>query len=97
MQRFLGTHQSIGESFLLKVVEKLEGREAALKFIDQISTQNGFELGLGFSITIEPDGESAKIRIVCGDNTILATPEIIEAIIKDRVDLDKTVGEQEAE
>lgn len=51
MERFLGTHQSISESFLLKVVEKTKGIEERNKLLGVLG--GGFDLVEGFQVEIQ--------------------------------------------
>lgn len=64
MHRFFGTHQSIAESFLAKVIEKTKGaedRDAFLKVVDG----RGFRFSEGFKVDIVTlvGTDASKIRI----------------------------------
>ncbi len=64
MQRFLGTHQSVGESFLAKVIEKTKGvkeRDAFLKAMG--STGFGFVEGFQIEIATPSKGEDRQITL----------------------------------
>jgi hypothetical protein len=51
MQRFMGTHQSVGEAFLAKVIEKTQGKDARDAFVKEI--EPGFGFVEGFKIEIQ--------------------------------------------
>lgn len=63
LERFFSTHQSVPESFLAKVIEKIKGVEERNKFIDLINGQ-GFDFVDGYEVKIlsYPDQET-KILI----------------------------------
>lgn len=62
LERFLGTHALVGESFLAKVIERTAGVEERDKFIDAVGSQ-GFGFNEGYDIKIvNRDGEK-QIRI----------------------------------
>ncbi len=94
MQRFLGTHQSIGETFLLKVIEKTQGRDAALKFIEQLPNKNGFDVSEGFSVNIAPSADEVKVTITYGSTSWDLTREVLDEIVQDREQLDKEINDQ---
>lgn len=92
MQRFFGTHSTIGESFLLKIIEKTEGVEAAKKFIDDLPDKNGIDFSDGVSVVLEEGGQAgARIKVKFHDRTWDIEPAIIDAIIQDRSDLDERI------
>jgi|AntRauTorckE6833_2_1112554.scaffolds.fasta_scaffold03066_3 broad specificity phosphatase PhoE len=63
MERFMGTHQSVSECFLAKVIELTKGTEDRDKFVDILSGQ-GFDFGEGFEIDIEEsEDEEPQIYI----------------------------------
>ncbi len=62
LERFMGTHQGINESFLAKIIEKTKGIAERDKFI-QILDNKGFDFVEGFKIDIVTNNNSAKIII----------------------------------
>lgn len=71
MERYMGTHASVSEAFLAKVIEITEGVEARDKFISKYS--NGFDYLEGFEANIiqESDHEPmVEIRFKSGDDEI---------------------------
>lgn len=56
LERFAGTHQSVGESFLIKVVEKMRGEGERDKLVAALGNQ-GFDPTEGFKIEILNVGE----------------------------------------
>jgi len=63
MQRFLGTHQSVGECFLAKVIEKTAGLEEREKFLQLIGTGFGFVEGFQIEIDTPKQGNEPKIKL----------------------------------
>ena len=63
MQRFLGTHQSVGESFLARLVEKTCGREERDQFLKAVGGA-GFDFVEGFQVEIRTSAGSAEPKIV---------------------------------
>ena len=63
MERFLGSHSGVLESFLIKVIEKTKGTEEAEKFVQAIP--EGFDFSEGFStkITTKTQGSEPTIQI----------------------------------
>jgi hypothetical protein len=61
-ERFMGTHQGLGESFLLRAVEKVEGVEKRDELLAAIGKE-GFGFSEGFDIRIiqTADGTEAKL------------------------------------
>lgn len=51
MERFLGTHQGIPESFLAKVVEKVKGVKERTRFVEALKNA-GFDLTEGYDVEI---------------------------------------------
>lgn len=86
LQRFLGSHQTITESFLLKIIEKIEGREVARNFIESLPNKNGFDYSEGFTVILLPskEGKEPMIEVRYKDKHWEITPELIEAIIEDK-------------
>ncbi len=91
MQRFVGTHQTIGETFLLKVIEKNEGRGAAGEFINDLPNKNGFDLSQGISVNISNTENGVMVTVKYGDKTWNVKPETLDEIISDAEKLDNDI------
>lgn len=94
LQRFMGTHQGVGEAFLMKAIEKTQGKEAVYSFIDSLASKNGFAFGEGYSVVIGEEklenGENSKSVIINqADRRLVLTEEVLADIIADRDYLDK--------
>lgn len=64
MQRFFGTHQSIGESFLAKIIEKTDGVEERDRFVKALKNKGfGFSEGFEIDIVTPENGGEAKIHV----------------------------------
>ena len=64
MQRFFGTHQSIGEAFLAKVIEKTEGVERRDQFVATLKNKGfGFSEGFKVDIVTPAHGKKPKIQV----------------------------------
>lgn len=87
MQRFMGTHQTIGETFLLKVVEKTQGTDAASALAEKMG--NGFDLSEGFSVVIDTVDQSMSITYK--DKSWKVNMDVLDQIIKDKTDLDNSI------
>jgi len=63
MERFLGSHSGVLESFLIRVIEKTRGAEEAEKFAQAVP--EGFDFSEGFSakITTKTKGSEPTIQI----------------------------------
>ncbi len=62
LQRFLGTHQSVGESFLAKIIEVTKGEEERDRFIAAVN-DSGFGFAEGFQLRIQNHGKSSEPSI----------------------------------
>lgn len=91
MQRFMGSHQTVTESFLMKVIEKTEGREAVMKFIESLPDKNGFAFSEGFTINLIIDDSGRDIVMNYKDRQWTLTPELIDQIIIERDELNKQI------
>lgn len=91
MQRFLGTHSTIGESFLLKIIERTEGAEAARQFIEDLPDKNGVDFSDGISIVLGFEGEKPKVKVSFHDKTWEVDESMIDGIIEDRTRLDEEI------
>ncbi len=102
LNRFLGTHQTVTESFLAKVMEKTRGADFRNKFIDALGGM-GFGFVEGATIRIENKDGEKKIMIEYSKDLSDGTkfefneeisPEIIREIIKES-DLGIEQGQEE--
>lgn len=94
MERFFGTHQGVGESFLIKVVEKIKGTRARDELLAILGP--GFNFVEGYQILIETSEKGGKPtvtlvyqkqdkngKIVCNIHESLSE-ELLEEIIHER-------------
>lgn len=65
LQRTFGSHQSITECFIMKVLELTQGREAVLSFIQSFPDKNGFGFGEGFVVTLSQKNGKTNIILDC--------------------------------
>ncbi len=89
MQRFIGTHQSIPETFLLKVIEKTQGRKAAEDFLNELPDKNGGGFSEGLSATIRMENEKPEITIQYRDKEFVIDEGVLDEILADADSLDK--------
>lgn len=95
MQRFFGTHATVAESFLLKIIEKTEGKDALKKFIDELPSKMGLNFSEGISIIINGENENTKLVVNYGSKSWKIDSGIIDEIIKDRTTLDKSIKQSD--
>jgi hypothetical protein len=92
LQRFMGTHQSVSEAFLMKVLEKTKGAEAVTSFIDSLKDKNGFGSSEGFTVQIlESEGEQQLI-VKFRDEEWQTSPAVIDEIIDERDKLNESIS-----
>jgi hypothetical protein len=80
MQRFLGSHQTVAESFLMKAIEKIDGEKGVQEFIDSLGDKNGFGYSEGYSIRIGNENGKPVINVSFKDKSWTLTPEVVEQI-----------------
>lgn len=95
LQRFFGTHQGIGESFLARVIELTEGTERRDAFLAAVGNQ-GFDFVEGFDAEIVTvNGKEQRLRIIFtrerdGSPTFsydaAVSPEVLQQIIAETAD-----------
>jgi len=91
-QRFLGSHSLILDSFIMKLIEKVEGREKLDRFLeDWLSETNITELGENFSAMIERINDEIAIKVNFRNKSWKFGLDIIEDIINDRTVLDNNI------
>jgi len=95
LQRFFGSHQSVTECFLMKVIEKTQGKEAVLKFFAHLPNKNGFDFSEGFTFSIESmqDGQP-NLLIRFHDQTWNIQVSMIDEMIRERDELNQSIMEQ---
>jgi len=96
LQRFMGTHQGVGEAFLMKVIEKTSGKDAVYKFINSLESKNGFKFGEGYSLIIgeakdNDNNNIKKISINFNDKQFFCDETVLKEIIDDREILNQKV------
>ena len=96
MQRFLGSHQTVTECFLAKMIERSRNRAKRDKFVEAM--KNGFDFVDGYQVEIQNDDGKRKMYIrfqkqdkngkilLSFDDEIL--PEDLAWIIQEGEDLD---------
>lgn len=92
MQRFLGSHGTVAEGLLLKVIEKKEGgKPAVLDFIKENGLENGFHFSEGYGVNLELHGSKPIVRFRYKDKEWEVSPDLIADIIGDRYSLNEKV------
>lgn len=91
LQRFLGSHQSVIECFLLKIIEKTEGRDAAVQFVESLPDQNGFDFSEGYSVILRAGGDQPDVVVRYGQREWITDPQTVEAVVSERNDLNKEI------
>lgn len=100
LERFFGTHQTVSESFYMKVLEKAHGKGAVKEFIEKNESEkgngNGFGFQEGYNIVINNNQDGQKIILdgIYGFEDMEITPEILLSIIEDAKKLDEKINEQ---
>lgn len=89
LQRFFGSHQGVPECFLLKIIEKNEGRQAALDFIENLEDKNGFEYSEGFSLVIKKAGDGIVGILKLGNKEWQVDEDVLDQLIQERDDLNE--------
>ena len=85
MQRFVGTHEAIGESFLMKAIEKIEGERGVNEFLDMLPSKNSFGTGDGFTAEITEQQGKEIIILKYKDKVWEVAPEIVNQIVGERI------------
>lgn len=94
LERYLGTHQGVVESFLAKVLEKVAGESKRDEFINSVG--GGFKETEGIHVEIQNIGrERQVITITYGLNgkkeTVNVEKTLLEEIIRDRAKFEEEV------
>lgn len=92
MQRFFGTHQTVAEPFLMKVIEKTDGKEAVQKFINSLKSKNGFDLSEGYSVIIQDTPDKPSVKVKFRDQEWQIDEKILREIVKERDELNLSIS-----
>ncbi|MDP4000875.1 MAG: histidine phosphatase family protein [bacterium] len=94
MERFMGTHNTVSDSFVAKVIEKQQGIEERERFLQSVGPL-GFKEAEGFNIEVINRGGNQEIRlnVKAGNEewNIDVVPDTIGRIIDDRVEFDRAI------
>lgn len=97
IERWFGTHQTVSETFVMKVLEKTQGRNAAVQFIESFRDKDGkvfgadFEEGINVEIENEHNGQRVTLHGMRGLPDIQLTPELLSEIIEDAENMDAEI------
>ena len=95
LERYLGTHQGMQESFLAKIIEKTDGIEARDAFVKMLGN-NGFDFIEGFETEIVADstGKTAiKISYRKEDKNFSFEREVPQSFVKEIIKEDKSISD----
>ena len=84
LQRFMGSHQSIFECFLLKVAEKAEGPKGVERVMALFPSKNGFGFSEGLTVRLIPKENEIAVEVTCKDQKWELTPKQIDEIIDEK-------------
>ncbi len=94
LERYLGTHQTIVESFLAKILEKIEGPEKKAEFVKSVG--EGFGETKGIRVEITKKGEEESISVIYEINgqkeTLEIGEDLLKEIIEERKKFEEAVG-----
>lgn len=94
-ERFMGTHQGMAESFLLKVVEIAQGVEARNELLSEIGNA-GFGYSEGIDINLVQKGSDTKVELVYinprtqKETRLELSRDILEKIMQEAEDMKLT-------
>lgn len=95
LERYLGTHQTVGECFLAKVIEKIKGKEALKEWVEK--NQSGFKETEEFSLEII-GGEKILLHYPLEEGkeeTLEVELKVIEEIIKEKEEFNRKIQNKE--
>lgn len=92
--RFYGSHQSVTECFLLKVLEKTQGKEAAIAFLGTLKGKQGFEFSEGFSIDIRQEDGIPIYTLTFREQQVSFSQERVHEIIDEGEQLAESIRSQ---
>lgn len=94
LERFMGTHNTVSESFVAKVLEKQEGVEERERFLEKLGAF-GFAEAQGFNLEVvnRSDAQEIKLTVKAGDQewNLVIKPEVLDEIINDREIFDQEI------
>lgn len=91
LQCFLCSHQGVLECFLLKIIEKNEGKEAALNFIKNLEDKNGFGYSEGFSLVVKRQEDKTIGFVQFGHKEWQVDEEMLDQLIEERNELNEKI------
>lgn len=96
LQRFMGSHAAVLENFLLKVIEKKEGRAGVEKFFEQREASqvgnNSFKPNEGYTISIVTANGQPTAEVIYHDKNWQLSLADLEGMIADRDKLNKEIS-----
>lgn len=96
LERYFGTHQTVGECFLARVIEKTEGKEAMDKFVESLG--GGFKELQGINIEIINRGQEQRIVINYdtpeGAKSIEVDEAVLDELMQERDDFENKIKEK---
>ena len=101
LERYLGTHTGVAESFLAKVIEKMEGVDERNEFLKAVGPA-GFDFNEGFEIDIINNHGDRRIQIIYSTETengeVYEFNEIIPSeIITDIANIERIEKDEESQ
>ncbi|MCU0679905.1 MAG: hypothetical protein MUF50_01200 [Planctomycetes bacterium] len=93
MQRFCGSHAGTVENFLMKIIEKIDGKEAVYDFINSREDKNCFNFSEGYSVIIKEKKGQVVGELKYQNKTWPITKELLDDIMKERDELDREIKE----
>lgn len=98
MQRFFGSHQSVTESFLIKLIAMTKGQDAARLFIESLPSKNGFGFSEGYSVVLDRDASGQPLaHVTYKDQIFDVTQDILHQMVADRDNMLAEIDKKEAE
>lgn len=94
LQRHFGSHQGVTESFLMKVIEKTEGREGVDNFINSLGSKNGFDFSEGFSVQVMGE-DDLQLLVRFRDKEWSVTPTFLDDLILERDELNAELDDSQ--
>jgi len=91
LQRFFGSHAGTVENFLLKLIDKTEGREAVLDFIKNLPDLNGFQFNDGYSVCLIDKNGRTNIEVKYHDKVWNIEPSLLEEMVTERNQLNAKI------
>ncbi len=99
LQRFLASHGCYVESFLMKVIEGVEGKKAALQFAMSFPKNGKLSFGPseGYTVQICRKNEKIVVHVTYQQKTWVIQPETLSQIIKERDLMDERIRMRQRE